>query len=438
MLEPLSDALVRRTAFIHDARGIHAQVGEAPAYAVTDGLGSVRAWTSAAVPEAFITYDPYGSPDTDITGFAFTGEPRDATGLQYHRARYYDPALGAWASLDQLETPNRYAYVDGNVVNWTDPSGYCWGNPSASPVEQAFCLAAWNGYTHEITNMYPQSWPRDVSTLVSSDADCLHRMSYPEFQSVWNNNSSYPPGAICSDTDDYLQAIAPPWWLIAIAAVDPSPAGEAAVGGWLLVGGTAVVCVIAIDAIVDALNSDAVVLPQRPEFDFAYMASVAGSVPVPYVIDEVIPDEYNLRIDVALGINQYLLPFAMSFSDAPTVPYWNWPTRIIQDKWVFTSSVPREIAQSVMINLRVWQSIPSIRGYIKFNLQDLDEVDEFGNMHATTLYELKLLMESADLLAVTRFYRWKGTLPGLISPEELTPDQLADELEDIVPLLGRL
>jgi RHS repeat-associated protein len=113
----------QRTAFIHDARGIHAQVGDAPAYAVTDGLGSVRAWTSAAPPDAFITYDPYGTPDTDITGFAFTGEPRDATGLQYHRARYYDPALGAWASLDQLETPNRYAYVDGNVVNWTDPSG---------------------------------------------------------------------------------------------------------------------------------------------------------------------------------------------------------------------------------------------------------------------------------------------------------------------------
>jgi RHS repeat-associated protein len=113
----------QRTAFIHDARGIHAQVGEAPAYAVTDGLGSVRAWTGAAMPDAFITYDPYGTPDTDITGFAFTGEPRDATGLQYHRARYYDPALGAWASLDQLETPNRYAYVDGNVVNWTDPSG---------------------------------------------------------------------------------------------------------------------------------------------------------------------------------------------------------------------------------------------------------------------------------------------------------------------------
>jgi RHS repeat-associated protein len=113
----------QRTAFIHDARGIHAQVGDALAYAVTDGLGSVRAWTSAAPPDAFITYDPYGTPDMDIAGFAFTGEPRDATGLQYHRARYYDPALGAWASLDQLETPNRYAYVDGNVVNWTDPSG---------------------------------------------------------------------------------------------------------------------------------------------------------------------------------------------------------------------------------------------------------------------------------------------------------------------------
>ncbi|MDX2139606.1 MAG: RHS repeat-associated core domain-containing protein [Chloroflexota bacterium] len=48
---------------------------------------------------------------------------RDSSGLQYHRARYYSPALGMWISEDPLETPNRYGYVGGNVVNRVDPTG---------------------------------------------------------------------------------------------------------------------------------------------------------------------------------------------------------------------------------------------------------------------------------------------------------------------------
>jgi hypothetical protein len=35
----------------------------------------------------------------------------------------YSPRLGSFASRDPLETLNRYAYVDGNPVNRTDPSG---------------------------------------------------------------------------------------------------------------------------------------------------------------------------------------------------------------------------------------------------------------------------------------------------------------------------
>jgi len=55
--------------------------------------------------------------------FAFTGEPLDGNGLQYHRARYYDPVMGVWASLDPLETANRYMYVAGNPTNLIDPTG---------------------------------------------------------------------------------------------------------------------------------------------------------------------------------------------------------------------------------------------------------------------------------------------------------------------------
>ena len=92
----------------------------------TDRLGSVRAITDAsgAVTATYRT-DEFGLP-TATTGttsqpFGFTGEPRDATGLLYLRARYYDPSLGRFISRDtwsgSLAAPqslNRYVYVGNN------------------------------------------------------------------------------------------------------------------------------------------------------------------------------------------------------------------------------------------------------------------------------------------------------------------------------------
>ena len=50
-----------------------------------------------------VNYTPVGVPDANITGPAFTGEQRDYTGVQYQRARYYNPAMGGWLSLDPFE-----------------------------------------------------------------------------------------------------------------------------------------------------------------------------------------------------------------------------------------------------------------------------------------------------------------------------------------------
>lgn len=62
----------------------------------------------------------------------FTGEPIDANDLVYLRNRYYHPELGTFLSMDPYEgdfndpmSLNRYAYVQGNPVNLTDPSGLC-------------------------------------------------------------------------------------------------------------------------------------------------------------------------------------------------------------------------------------------------------------------------------------------------------------------------
>ncbi len=86
-------------------------------------------------------YAPYGEvwdeQGTAQTPFGFTGEPTDQNGLVQLRARYYNPMLGVFPSLDPLEggpmqsqSLNRYAYVQGNPANLTDPSGLVHEQPS--------------------------------------------------------------------------------------------------------------------------------------------------------------------------------------------------------------------------------------------------------------------------------------------------------------------
>ncbi|WP_260986714.1 RHS repeat-associated core domain-containing protein [Paenibacillus xylanexedens] len=54
----------------------------------------------------------------------------DANGLYYMRARYYDPKLKRFLNRDVIrgeiqdgQTFNRYAYVNGNPVSYIDPLG---------------------------------------------------------------------------------------------------------------------------------------------------------------------------------------------------------------------------------------------------------------------------------------------------------------------------
>ena len=124
--------------FVHAVRGIHSMDdGTDWQYAVQDGLRSVRGWAdvNSNVTNP-VSYSPYGVPSTNVDGFAYTGEMRDASGLQYHRARYYSPNSAIWTARDKFAglncTPmslNRYTYTHGNPVNNTDPSGYCISSP---------------------------------------------------------------------------------------------------------------------------------------------------------------------------------------------------------------------------------------------------------------------------------------------------------------------
>ena len=76
-------------------------------------------------------YDPYGvelgeEDSTDENPFRYSGQYTDReTGYVYLRARYYDPALGRFLSMDlMMDGANWYIYCAGNPVMFIDPSGF--------------------------------------------------------------------------------------------------------------------------------------------------------------------------------------------------------------------------------------------------------------------------------------------------------------------------
>ena len=78
--------------------------------------------------------DPYGAPRGTapaawVGDHGFLDKPVDDTGLVAIGARYYDPALGRFISVDpvmDLADPQQwhgYAYANNNPVTWSDPTG---------------------------------------------------------------------------------------------------------------------------------------------------------------------------------------------------------------------------------------------------------------------------------------------------------------------------
>lgn len=110
----------------------------APRYTFKDHLGSPIAGTDNSAPVTWRErYTPYGEklldPAANKDEPAYTGHIQDsATGLIYMQARYYDPVIGRFLSIDPAEFAaerpfmfNRYAYAGNDPTNLTDPTGRC-------------------------------------------------------------------------------------------------------------------------------------------------------------------------------------------------------------------------------------------------------------------------------------------------------------------------
>jgi RHS repeat-associated protein len=99
--------------------------GSEMTYRLVDGLGStVNLCDEDGELVGEYTYDAYGNVRAQSgaeTEFSFAGEQSDPNGLDFLRARYYDPEIGRFLSGDPLG--GGYGYAGGNPVNMADPSG---------------------------------------------------------------------------------------------------------------------------------------------------------------------------------------------------------------------------------------------------------------------------------------------------------------------------
>ncbi len=122
--------------YVHGPNGIHAQQEAVDwKWFAKDGLRSVRnVLSSNSEIQQSQNFDPFGNKIDSLgsqqTTFGYTGELTDENNLVYLRNRYYSPQPSTFTSQDQIEgntdnsqSLNQYAYVDGNPVNRTDPSG---------------------------------------------------------------------------------------------------------------------------------------------------------------------------------------------------------------------------------------------------------------------------------------------------------------------------
>lgn len=141
------------------------QTGDSYNY-LTNQSGSVTGLTKDGQAVASTSYNLYGArkTSTDTTGnpFAYNGEARDDTGLDYLRARYYDSQGGTFLSEDSYPgeatdplSQNRYSYVQNNPVNYTDPSGHFWNSIKKGwNYVKKTASNAWNGVKRVVSNTW--------------------------------------------------------------------------------------------------------------------------------------------------------------------------------------------------------------------------------------------------------------------------------------------
>jgi RHS repeat-associated protein len=135
-VDKTSGGAVTQTRTYYPAAGAM-RIGSTLYYVLKDHLGSASVVTnSSGTVVGEDRFYPYGetrfTTGTMFTDKLFTGQ-REMTGLgiYHYGARFYSPKLGRFLSADTIvpgagnpQAFNRYAYVLGNPLRYTDPTGH--------------------------------------------------------------------------------------------------------------------------------------------------------------------------------------------------------------------------------------------------------------------------------------------------------------------------
>jgi len=146
----MSGALVTVLLLAATLWGYAAQAAETTTYVLTDAQGTVLAREDAhGTTIATYDYRPYGKQQAGpaTAGPGYTGHVGDPdTELVYMQARYYDPMVGRFLTVDKIAPVpgstfsfNRYSYGLNNPVAHIDPDGNC---PDACVIEGGVLVTA--------------------------------------------------------------------------------------------------------------------------------------------------------------------------------------------------------------------------------------------------------------------------------------------------------
>ncbi len=184
-----------------------AQVNTSTEYFLGDALGSVRQLTNNSGAIIYASaYDPYGvttqAYGASQTAYGYTGE-FTSNDLVYLRARHYVPGMGRFLTRDMwgrdVNRPlsfNRWNYVQGNPVNFTDPSGYdpwwCEGR-----YDEEICYAQWSiehggKLTAEFLKSTHLKFPDQVLKLLQQEFHINLPAGY-QFRFALRSSSALPP-----------------------------------------------------------------------------------------------------------------------------------------------------------------------------------------------------------------------------------------------------
>jgi RHS repeat-associated protein len=130
-------------------------------YYLADGLGSTLAIVDASGnSQKSYQCDVYdevtGGSGSLANEFDFAGQQTDGTGLQYLRARYYDPETGTFLSREPLAMysgwiGNSFSYVQARRCNASDPTGLV-GRPT-DPYGRVDCAGIWEKIKNGLKSM---------------------------------------------------------------------------------------------------------------------------------------------------------------------------------------------------------------------------------------------------------------------------------------------